>query len=285
MVAPRTVDPESEPRRASSARTGGASGGCFPTSPSEHGSPGLLYDGRMARTMAVLLMTGFVCGGSALSATLPAVPFASVDATPDRVQSAAEQIVASFAAAVNELLGQTVLAPSVEVRNTPNLAYFDHRSWTIVLAHWPTLDQASRGFFLEVAETAEDAAALFVGLFNEFLVAHEMAHWFHRAVGIELDRYSSERQANDIAAGFFLSSEAGEARLLALRPRLEEALARLSDPTPPGAREMDFFNAQYAALARNPYLYGYYQFSFILDSIDRRNELDFASLLRDAPAK
>ena len=235
--------------------------------------------------MALLVMIGFVHGASAPSATLSAVPSVSVDATPSQVQSAADQIVASFAAAVNEFLGRAVLAPSVEVRNTPNLAYFDHRSWTIVVAHWPTLDRASRGFFLEMAGAEEDAAVLFVGLFNEFLVAHEMAHWFHRAVGIELDRYSSERQANDIAAGFFLSSEAGEARLLALRPRLEEALARLSDPTPPGAREMDFFNAQYAALARNPYLYGYYQFSFILDSIDRRNELDFASLLRDAPAK
>ena len=239
----------------------------------------------MARTIALLTLIGFVCGGSALASGGFALPFVSVDATPNQVQSAAKQIVASFAVTVNEFLDQAVVAPSVEVRNTPNLAYFDHRSWTIVLAHWPTLDQASRGFFLDLAETAEDAAALFVGLFNDFLVAHEMAHWLHRTLGIELDRYSSEREANDIAVAFFLTTVEGEARLLALRPRLEEALARLSDPTPPGANETDFFNAQYAVLARNPYLYGYYQFSFILDSIGRCNELDFASLVLAAITK
>jgi hypothetical protein len=56
-------------------------------------------------------------------------------------------------------------------------------------------------------------------------------------------------------------------------------------PRPPGTGEQDFFNAQYGALARNPYLYGYYQFRFILDSIDRRAELDFGSLLFEAVAK
>lgn len=239
----------------------------------------------MARTIPLVTLIGFVCVVSALASAESALPFVPIDATPDHVQSAARQIASSFVVAVSEFLDQAVVTPSIEVRNTPNLAYFDHRSWTIVLAHWPTLDQASRRFFLDLAETGEDAAALFVGLFNDFLVAHEMAHWFHRTLGIELDRYSSEREANDIAVAFFLSSEDGETRLLALRPRLEEALARLSDPTPPGANETDFFNAQYAVLARNPYLYGYYQFRFILDSIDRRAELDFASLMLDAITK
>ena len=239
----------------------------------------------MTRTIALLLLIGFVCGGSVLASAVSALPLVSIDATLNQVQSTAEQIVTLFAVAANECLDQAVVAPSVEVRNTPNLAYFDHRSWTIVLAHWPRLDEASRGFFLEMAETAEDAAALFVRLFNEFLVAHEMAHWLYRTLGIELDRYSSEREANDIAVAFFMSSEDGEARLLALRPRLEAALARLFDPTPPEADETEFFNDQYAALARNPYQYGYYQFCFILDSIDRRAELDFASLLLDAIAK
>jgi len=239
----------------------------------------------MTRTIALLLLIGFVCGGSALASAEFALPFVSIDATPEQVQSAAKQIVTSFAAAANEFLNQTAVTPSVEVRSTPNLAYFDHRSWTIVLAHWPTLDEASRGFFLNLVETAEDAPALFVGLFNEFLVAHEMAHWLYRTLGIERDRYSSEREANDIAVGFFRSSEDGETYLLALRPRLEVALARLSDPTPPETDERQFFNDQYAALARNPTLYGYYQFSFILDSIDRRAELDFTSLLLDAIAK
>jgi hypothetical protein len=238
----------------------------------------------MTWMVALVTSIGFVCGGWPVASAELALPLVPIDATMSQVQSAAERIVGLFAAEVNQLLGQAV-APSVEVRNTSNLAAFDHRSWTIVLAHWPTLDQPSREFFLALAETAEDAAALFVSLFNEFLVAHEMAHWLYRTLGIELDRYSSEREANDIAVAFFMTSRDSETRLLALRPRLEAALTRLSDPTPPEADERDFFNDRYAVLARNPYLYGYYQFHFILDSIDRRDELDFASLLLDAVAR
>ena len=251
-------------------------------SPTRHGS--LLYDGRMIRTPGLVAVIGFLCGGCYIAAAGSALPFIPIDAPVNQVQSAAERIVASFATRVIDLLDRGV-PPSVEVRNTPNLAYFDHRSWTIVTAHWPTLGSPSREFFLKLTETAEDAAALFVGLFNEFLVAHEMAHWLYRTVGIELDRYTSEREANDLAVAFFVASPNGQTRLLALRPRLEAALARLADPTPSGTGEQDFFNAQYGALARNPYLYGYYQFRFILDSIDRRAELDFGSLLLEAIAK
>jgi hypothetical protein len=239
----------------------------------------------MSRMTLLFALIGLLFwGGCVVASAQSTLPFVPFDAPTSRVQSAAEQIVASFAAKVIELLDGAV-PPSVEVRNTPNLAYFDHRSWTIVIGHWPTLDPPSRAFFLELTETAEDAAALFVGLFDEFLIAHEMAHWLHRTLGVERDRYASEQEANDLAVAFFLTGNDGEARLLALRPRLEAALARLFDPTPPGADEADYFNDQYAALVRNPYLYGFYQFRFILDSIARRGELDFVSLLLDAVAE
>lgn len=233
----------------------------------------------MIRTVVVLLFVGFICAVplSASAESLLMVP--STNATPARVQTVAEQIVFSFAAAAGEILDGAVGAPSVEVRNTPNLAYFDHRAQTIVLAHWPTLDQASRGFFFDLTDSEEDAASLFVHLFNGFLVAHEMTHWLYRALGIERDRYSSEREANDMAGAFFLGIENGEALLLRLRPMLEAALARLADPTPSRADEAQFFNSRYGLLARNPYQYGYYQFRFILDSIDRRGEFDFATRL------
>ena len=239
----------------------------------------------MARMIALLALSGLICAGWTVTSAESVLPPVSIAATPAEVQSAARRIISLFADAVRESLDPAASPPSIEVRNTPNLAYFDHRSWTIVLAHWPTLDRAARGFFLELTETAEDAAALFVGLFNEFLVAHEMAHWLYRTLEIERDRYASEREANDIAVAFFATSAEGEARLLALRPRLEAALDRLSDPTPPGADEAQFFNDQYAILARNPHLYGYYQFRFILDSIARRAQLDLTSLIVDASGR
>ncbi len=239
----------------------------------------------MIRTVTLILLIGFICTiNQSASAEVPlSVP--SINATPEQVQTAAEQIVFSFAMAVNEILDGAAIAPSVEVRNTPNLAYFDPRTQTIVIAHWPTLDQAFREFFLELTDSVDDAAAFFVGLFNTFLVAHEMSHWLYWTLGIERDHYSSEREANDMAVAFFLGIENGEAYLLSLRPMVEAALARLSDPAPSQSDEAQFFNNQYGLLARDPYQYGYYQFQFIVDSIDRRGELDFATLLAELIAK
>ena len=186
-----------------------------------------------------------------------------------------------FAATTSELLGVDVASPAVRIRNTPYLAYFDHRSGKIVLPHWPTLDPKQQAFFLDLADTPEEAVALFVGLFNDFLVAHEMGHWLQRGLGVVRDRYASEREANNIGAAFFEAVEGGETRLLNLHSLLGAALERLVDPTPIDADERRFFNEHYAKLAVQPAAYAYYQFRFILDSIDARDTLDFAALFRE----
>ena len=196
------------------------------------------------------------------------------------VQSAAEQIVRDYTNLVSGILGNELnYVPSVVIMNTPNLAYFDSRTGEIVLAHWPTLEGPHRDFFLYLAGTEERAGQLFAGLFNWFLVAHELTHWYQREMMLELDRYASESMANDFAVAFATRAEQGEDRLLFLEVLIEEALTCLSDPTPAGADRAAFFNASYIELARDPSRYGYYQFLFILDAIARRADLDFDALV------
>jgi len=234
----------------------------------------------MARRSGILsLVVGVVAATLAVHAAPELLPV-TIETSVTGVQSGAERIVSLFAVATGEVLDLEPRPPSVAIRNTPNLAYFDHRSGTIVLAHWPTLGPDLRGFFLGLADTAEEAGALFVGLFDQFLVAHEMGHWAQRGLGVKRDRYGAEREANDLAVAFFRTVTDGELLLLDLRSRVAEALSRLADPTPADEDEREFFNTQYAQLARNPAAYGYYQFRFILDSIDARESLDFKSLLR-----
>ena len=104
------------------------------------------------------------------------------------VRGAAERTVNLFAAATAETLGFEPPAPAVEVRNTANLAYFDPRPGTIVSAHWPTLGSELRAFFLDLADTEDGAGGLFVALFDEFLMAHEMGHWVQRGLRVTRDR-------------------------------------------------------------------------------------------------
>jgi len=240
----------------------------------------------MRRAVGLLVLgVALIAGRAVRSVALetPEFPF-GVDGSPAAIQTAATRIVNDYVDAVGGIAGTVHDAPTVAVRNTPNLAAFDPRNNEIVLAHWPTVDEASRGFFLALAESEEDAEALFVELFNWFLVAHEMTHWFQRTVGMCLDRYGSEAMANDAAVAFFMRDGIAETRLLRLRERIVLALTRLEDPTPAGWEEAAFFNAHYAELARDPSRYGYYQFRLIREAVDRRGDLDFEALIRAASA-
>lgn len=195
------------------------------------------------------------------------------------IQSPAERIVSDYVAVITEIVGEPSYVPTIEIVNTPNLAYLNHRTGQIVLPHWPSLEGPSRDFFVNLGETEARAEELFTELFDWFLVAHELTHWFQRRLGIALDRYSSEAMANHFAVAFHMRATDGEERLLRLGELLQEALHRLVDPAPQGEDDAAFFNANYAALARDPSLYGYYQFRFILDSIAHRSELDFETLI------
>ncbi len=200
------------------------------------------------------------------------------------VQTTAEKIVDTFVERVSQTVGAVPAGaiPRVTVRNTPNLVYFDHRRGEIVTPHWKTLDAPARSFFFSLVadNDSEQASRLFTSLFNGFLLAHEMTHWLQRTCGLTLDRYTSESMANDLAVAFFMDFEGGESELLALQQQLQRAISRLNNPTPAGENAAVYFNTHYAELARDASLYGYYQFGFIIDSIDRRSKLGFEDFIR-----
>jgi len=228
-------------------------------------------------SVLISLGTLLAVAGSVVAQDALAVPFA-VDSVA-AIQSAAVQIVSDYVAVITEATGEPSYVPTIEIVNTPNLAYFNHRTGQIVLPHWPSLEGSSRDFFVSLSGDEAQAEELFTTLFNWFLVAHEVTHWFQRESGIALDRYSSEAMANHFAVAFHMRAAEGEERLLRLGERLEATLHRLVDPTPKGVEVATFFNANYVALARDPSRYGYYQFRFILDSIAHRSELNFETLV------
>jgi len=225
---------------------------------------------RLATTCAVLLLATFL----AEAARLPSV---TVDSSVADVQSEAARIAEAFAGLVAETLELELVPPTVEAWNTPSLAFFDPRSKRIVVPHWHTLDPEQQSFFLGLTQTPSQAAEIFVALFNEFLVAHEMAHWLQWSLGLVRDLYTLEREANDLAAAFFMARDDEES--LAELAAMIGAMTPLPNPTPKGVDEASFFNARYADLASDPARYGHYQFRFILESIDRRSDMDFATLL------
>jgi hypothetical protein len=212
-----------------------------------------------------------------LAAEPPSLPPST---TQSEVQTATESIVTAYVEAVARTLGEPATSPTIDVRNTPYLAYFDPRALKIVLPYWPPEKESTRTFFFELADGDEAwAEAFFAELFDWFLVAHEMTHWLQTELGLSLDHFTAEAMANDVAVAFHMENAQGEERLLQLDAMLVRALDHLTNPKPDGMETASYFNAFYMVLTQDPWKYGYYQFGLIRDSIARRSDLALEALL------
>lgn len=199
-------------------------------------------------------------------------------------RSAAQAIVDAFAAEVARARGSALAdAPTVEVRNTPQLIFFSNNSNAIVVPSWDTQPPEMRAVF-QTFGGGDVAAAehVFRAFFNRFLIAHEATHWFQaRANRREATLYQNENMANRIAVAFWRTQPDGERFLAELERLAVRAAQQLPDPTPPGEDPVTYFGANYQTLGRDPLKYGYYQFRFMADALRERSQLDFTRMIQD----
>lgn len=225
--------------------------------------------------------------GPAPSAPTQAVAPAPTDAEP--LQSGAQAIVDAFAAEVARVRGGPLgPTPAVEVRDTPQLIFFDGEANGIVVPQWETQPEPMRAVFRTFAGGGDaEAERLFRAFFNRFLVAHEAAHWFQARAGrSEATLYAHENSANQLAVGFWRTQPDGERLLAELEQLAAGAAAALPDPTPPGEDAVAFFGENYQALGADPLKYGHYQFRFMADAMRQRSRFDFARMVEaDAPTQ
>jgi len=246
----------------------------------------------LSSVLLVLLVVPALSTGIASAASQPSAQSAptSPAATPDvpapvdvaQLQSTAQSIVDAFAAEVARARGATLApTPAVEVRDTPQLIFFNGEANGIVVPRWETQPEPMRAVFRTFA-AGDDAGAerLFRAFFNRFLVAHEAAHWFQSKAGRrEATLYANENSANRLAVAFWRTQPDGERVLSELEQLATQAAAALPDPTPLGEDPVAFFGANYQTLGQDPLKYGYYQFRFMADALRERSQLDFARMV------
>ena len=196
------------------------------------------------------------------------------------VQAITNTFAAEVARARGAALGD---APSIEVRNTPQLIFFNGSANRITVPWWDAVQPEMRTVFRTFAAGAdEEAEYLFRAFFNRFLVAHEAAHWFQaRANRRAPTLYENENVANRLAVAFWRTQPEGERFLAELERLATRAAEVLPDPTPTGEDPVAYFGANYQTLGRDPLKYGYYQFRFMRDALRDRSELDFAQMVKE----
>ena len=200
-------------------------------------------------------------------------------------RSAAQAVVNEFAAQVAVAGGVDLgPAPTVQIRNTPQLIFFSGSSNTIVAPWWASQPESMRSVFGHFAGAhGAEAEHFFRAFFNRFLLAHEAAHWFQAKTGRrEAPLYANENAANRIAVAFWRTQPGGEAFLAELERLANHAAANLTDPTPTGEDPVAYFGANYQALGADPLKYGYYQFRFMAEALRDRARLDLAALVKNS---
>ena len=226
------------------------------------------------------------CAGAAPPpAVAPHAPLVPVHADTAALRADAQAIVTAFAAAVARARGASLgAAPTVQVRNTPQLIFYGATADQVVVPWWETQPPAMHATFRTFARGGDaEAEHLFRAFFNRFLVAHEAAHWFQARAGRRAPTlYENEDMANRLAVAFWRTQPGGEPFLAELERLATRAAANLPDPTPAGEDAVAYFGANYQTLGRDPLKYGYYQFRFMRDALRERTGLDFARMVSAA---
>lgn len=211
-----------------------------------------------------------------------AAPVVPVHTDVNAFRGEAQSIVAAFAAEAMRARGETLGdAPTVEVRNTPQLIFFSGKSNTVVVPWWETQPEEMRRVFRTFAAAGDpEAEHLFRAFFNRFLIAHEAAHWYQsRANRREATLHANENAANRVAVAFWRTQPDGERFLAELERLAQLVVATLPDPTPAGEDPVVYFGANYQTLGREPLKYGYYQFRFMAEALRDRSQLDFGRMV------
>lgn len=234
---------------------------------------------RMLPLLCATVALGCTPGTRTTAAPAPVVPVYTDTA---HFRTNAQAVVEAFAAEVARARGASLgEAPTVEIRNTPQLIFFSGKANRIGVPWWDTQPAEMRAVFRTFAGGGDaEAEYLFRAFFNRFLIAHEAAHWFQaRANRREATLYENENMANRLAVAFWRTQPGGERFLAQLERLAERAAAALPNPTPPGEDPVAYFGANYHALGPDPLKYGYYQFRFMADALRDRSQLDFARMV------
>jgi len=192
------------------------------------------------------------------------------------LQAEIEAIRDGFITEINTLGFTTTNIPTIIIQNTPSLMSFGDDS--LIAPEWETLDSNNKMLFNSWATAAEGdftGEDFFRKTFNWFLVIHELGHYVQSVKGSETDDfYNGEKEANDIAVAYW--KNANRTELDAYKEMLENILAILPVPEDTSSQ---YFNANYDSLGAIPEVYGYFQFTFILQSYENMDNLELINFL------
>lgn len=96
---------------------------------------------------------------------------------------------------------------------------------------------------------------------------------------LNANHYQSEQEANEITVFYLESFDEGVQFLDYISPKVDSLVAFLDNPVPEGISEEEYFNENYSQLGLDPYAYGYFQFKFVQNALQKRGEITLEEII------
>ncbi|MBI4787202.1 MAG: hypothetical protein HY782_09170 [Chloroflexi bacterium] len=177
--------------------------------------------------------------------------------------------------------------PAIRIEYTPKLMYHHPGQRTIYVSDWANLSAEEKALFDQWASFAAEGAtgqSLFAEMFHWFFFPHEVGHDTQKQLQIESSGpYEVEYNATEWAVAFWKTQPGAEERVRRVERAARRIWERLPNPVPAGQDSRAYFNENYTkGIISNTPAYGYFQFSFLMDIMDRRQELIFGAMVQAA---
>ncbi len=172
-------------------------------------------------------------------------------------------ITARFMADVRKISPTTKIEVKTVLNTTPYLIYYDpgHKPRTVNLPIWEQVIEPQKQFFYKVAGGETNGKQVFGLFFNGFYLPHEFGHALQKEVkGNFSSPYQDEVFANKIGI-LWWRKQGRQKELAQCYAYAKKMFASLSNPVSAGQSVEEYFGKNYEEASKDPFVYGYMQFS------------------------
>lgn len=175
----------------------------------------------------------------------------------------ARAITAKFVSDVSKIDANTFINVKTILNTSPYLIYYDggQSPKTVNLPVWAQVIEPQKEFFYKVAEGKKNGESVFGLFFNGFYLPHELGHALqHQVKGKFKSPYQDEVFANRIAI-LWWRKQGRNKELKRCYTYAKKMFAHLPNPVPVGQSVEEYFGKNYEEASKDPFVYGYMQFS------------------------
>lgn len=165
--------------------------------------------------------------------------------------------------------------------------YGQYRTKTnkIYLQPWQIGGPPMESFLTEISGSPEKGNSLAALFFYGFFLPHEVGHAFqYHSKTLSGNAYDEEYQANEFAV-LYWRSKGKQKELQQCYEMAKMVLAKLKNPIPENVDFKKYTTDHYDELVKDPYKYGYIQFSQIVKVMEDKSLPNFENYIKKAVQK